>query len=280
MARRGLVAFAVALAILLSATTVSAAPAVSVNGVLDGTTSSPDNTEHDLDKRQWTGFNGIQRCIQSCADGGAYFIGMMNRAMVYCAGSQGACAWYSDPSCTQPRPLAVSPYGDPVPCPANPTGGWCKAAADVLQNGAPLPSCGTGGGDNANCPSTPVSYPHLPVDMAPYYSCVAPTNGPSYPGGSWFCLQDASGRDSWVPVKRTGSGQIGCMSTNSWDCIWTPRDCCLRLAATGTDRSPYFECGPLHYRLWKTSGYSDASHWCYRGWQLVNAGVPVPNLGC
>ncbi|KAI9022453.1 hypothetical protein DFJ74DRAFT_91538 [Hyaloraphidium curvatum] len=252
MTRRGLAALAVALAVLvLSATcAVSAAPAVSVNGVPDDASSSADGTKHDLDKRQWTGFGGVQRCIQSCSDGGSYFIGMMNpsTSAVYCAGSQGACAWYSDASCSVPKPLSVSPYGDPVPCPMYPSGGWCKAAVDVLRNGAPLPSCGGGGGGgggacSANCPCTPVSYPHLGVDMAPYYSCVAPTNGPSYPGGPWFCLQDASGKDSWVPVKKTGAGQIGCMSTNSWDCIWTPRDCCLRLAATGTDRSPYFEVG-------------------------------------
>ncbi|KAI9034659.1 hypothetical protein DFJ74DRAFT_650118 [Hyaloraphidium curvatum] len=238
---------------------------------------------HELEERGWTDFDGTQVCIQSCSDGGAYFIGMTKPAVpiVYCAGSQGACAWYEDPSCTKPKPLAVSPYGEPVPCPQYPSSGWCKAAWDVLRNGANLPSCGGGGGgDNANCPTTPVGYPHLPVDPVPYRTCSAPVGGPNYPGGNWFCLQDASGIDSWVPVKRTGAGQIACMSTNSWDCIWTPRECCLRLAASGTSTSPYFECGPLHFQLWQTSGYTDPSHWCYRGWQLVNPGVPVPNLGC
>ncbi len=51
----------------------------------------------------------------------------------------------------------------------------------------------------------------------PYTTCKAPVGGVSYPGSDYTCLQDESGKDSWVPVKRTSNGQIGCMSTNSWE---------------------------------------------------------------
>ncbi|KAI9022022.1 hypothetical protein DFJ74DRAFT_723075 [Hyaloraphidium curvatum] len=123
-------------------------------------------------------------------------------------------------------------------------------------------------------------YSRTPSDDTPEMTCRAPTGGPSYPGSSWTCLQDEGGADMWVPVKRTEQGQVGCMSTNSWDCIWAPRSCCERVAASGDDTSPYFECGSLHYRIWGTSGYSDPNHWCYRGWQALNPGQPMPVVQC
>ncbi|KAI9000384.1 hypothetical protein DFJ74DRAFT_647659 [Hyaloraphidium curvatum] len=189
--------------------------------------------------------------------------------------------------------------------------GWCEAfsanlAMISLQRSsspppappppapAPVPAPSPPGG---NCARGPAPYPRLEVDPRPYQTCRAPVDGPSYPGSNWVCLQDQSGIDSWVPVKRTQYGQVGCMSTNSWDCIWTPRSCCEALAVSGNDRSPYFECGTLHQRVWGTSGYTDSwvqprraddlwltsanrNHWCSRGWNLLNPGQGVPQLGC
>jgi hypothetical protein len=154
----------------------------------------------------------------------------------------------------------------------------------VMDNTAQTFDFLTPPGGSGVCPAGPPNYPRLPALTEPTWTCKAPVGSISYPGSDYTCLQDASGKDSWVPVKRTQNGQIGCMSTNSWDCIWSSRDCCQGLvnsaaSIAGSSLAPFFECGCAHYQVWKISGYLDSTHWCARGWQLLNPGQGVPQLG-
>ncbi|KAI8999711.1 hypothetical protein DFJ74DRAFT_683204 [Hyaloraphidium curvatum] len=266
-------------ALCLAATETFAMPLVD-------TPASPHGASlGSFSRHRRTSYPNEKKCMYSCSDA-AFFFGTFQFYQLGCAGSKGQCTFFLDDACTRPRPRTVEPTGT-IACPYDPTDGWCKTVHDVYILGYPAPTTCTGNLDgggiplpNPNCPSDHVSYPRLPVDTRPYATCVAPKDGPSYPGSSWGCLQDESGKDAWTPVKRTQYGQIGCMATNSWDCIWVPKSCCEKLAASGTDKSPYFECGALHYRIWKTSGYSDPNHWCSRGWKLLNPDVPVPTPGC
>jgi hypothetical protein len=66
------------------------------------------------------------------------------------------------------------------------------------------------------------SYSRYSPDLSatgPYATCKAPVGSVSYPGSDYTCLQDESGKDSWVPVKKTAENAIACMSTNSWEYV-------------------------------------------------------------
>lgn len=150
-----------------------------------------------------------------------------------------------------------------VACDAGATSGWCGEAAAIFAGGAQPECSGT---------TTPVTPPPV-VDVN---TCKAPTGGPDYGGSAWKCVQDISGADSWVPVKLTAWSQASCMSYDSRNCIWAPKECCESIAASGDNSSPYFECGPIHASVWGTTGYEDPNSWCNRAMAAIGGTVPPP----
>lgn len=105
-------------------------------------------------------------------------------------------------------------------------------------------------------------------------------------GSKFFCLEDAADALGLnIAVKKTGQGDVACLSTDGRNCNRMTSTCCNSLVitdqyqATGYCQStgaicassaPFLACGAQHLAVWGHSGYDVKSHWCNVGMDLLN----------
>lgn len=97
-------------------------------------------------------------------------------------------------------------------------------------------------------------------------------------GTGFTCMEDLFDPDGMnIAVKKTGSGQVACLSTDHRNCDRFLSSCCesmpLKITSEYTKANiamaPILTCGEEHFAIWGQTGFDVPSHWCQDGAKVL-----------
>jgi len=139
---------------------------------------------------------------------------------------------------------------------------------------APYPNGCISGDNLLECtqPTGHFSWQEYSMDLAAQYLVLMEISTQT----PWTCVASIDATGSGVPVRINSNGDVECMAPDGANCLWSS-NCAATLSEYESASLDPLVCGAMHYSLYGITGYNEATHWCYLGWEALKPWYCIPS---